>query len=68
MVEMYGSDPGGRVSHPGSISPFARMESTSAHIARVTTSAAIPSFTALAWLPEPPCDWRTRTRLPVFSR
>ena len=43
------------------------MASMSAASARVTTSAASPSITDRACLPEPPCDWSTLTTWPVFA-
>jgi len=44
------------------------MASMSAASASVTTSAASPSITERACLPEPPCDSSTRTTWPVFAR
>ena len=43
------------------------MASMSYDSARVTTSARSPSMTERACLPDPPCDWVTRTVSPVFD-
>ena len=59
---------GRRFCHSGAKSAgFLAMASMSYDSARVTTSARNPSMTERACLPDPPCDWVTRTLSPVLA-
>ena len=66
IVDVYGSDRFGyRFSQSGSRSPALATAFVSVHRASEITSPGSPSITARAWLPEPPCDWRMNTLVPV---
>ena len=69
MVDVYGELLCGRrpCQLAGSSLPCVASASMSPASASVTTSACRPSITVRACLPEPPCDWRIETFLPVFA-
>src|SRR5215468_7151480 len=68
IVEVYGELLSARrlAQLIGNSLPCAATASISAASASVTTSAARPSITERACLPEPPCDWLILTSSPVF--